>query len=93
MVRELPPRPRLALLARGHGRRSPCRGRHPCRGVQRPTRRSGAGGDAVAAGRALGLHPNSVAYRLERWHEASGWDPRTERLLFTLVALRLSGLA
>ncbi|MEW2134842.1 helix-turn-helix domain-containing protein [Streptomyces sp. NPDC005435] len=44
----------------------------------------------AAAGRALGLHPNSVAYRLDRWHEASGWNPRTgEGLVSTLVTLRL----
>ncbi|MGY4745613.1 PucR family transcriptional regulator [Streptomyces sp. ATMOS53] len=44
----------------------------------------------AAAGRALGLHPNSVAYRLDRWHETSGWNPRTgEGLVCTLVALRL----
>ncbi|MET7654521.1 MULTISPECIES: helix-turn-helix domain-containing protein [unclassified Streptomyces] len=44
----------------------------------------------AAAGRALNLHPNSVAYRLDRWHEASGWNPREgEGLVSTLVALRL----
>lgn len=46
----------------------------------------------AAAGRALNLHPNSVAYRLDRWHEATGWDPRTgEGLVSSLVALRLLG--
>ncbi|MGW0945423.1 helix-turn-helix domain-containing protein [Streptomyces sp. NPDC002623] len=44
----------------------------------------------AAAGRALGLHPNSVAYRLDRWHDASGWNPREgDGLVSTLVALRL----
>ncbi|MDQ4144191.1 MAG: helix-turn-helix domain-containing protein, partial [Actinomycetota bacterium] len=28
-------------------------------------------------GRYLSLHPNSVTYRLDRWHELTGWDPRT----------------
>jgi len=25
----------------------------------------------------LYVHPNTVAYRLRRWHELTGWDPRT----------------
>lgn len=28
------------------------------------------------AARQLGLHANTVAYRLERWQELTGWDPR-----------------
>lgn len=44
----------------------------------------------AAAGRALDLHPNSVAYRLDRWHETSGWNPREGKgLVSTLVTLRL----
>lgn len=27
--------------------------------------------------RAMHLHPNSVAYRLERWRRLTGWDPKT----------------
>ena len=44
------------------------------------------------AARALHLHPNSLAYRLGRWHEVTGWDPRTgDGLAASLVALRLYG--
>lgn len=28
------------------------------------------------AARHLGLHANTVSYRLERWHQLTGWDPR-----------------
>jgi hypothetical protein len=31
----------------------------------------------AATGRALGIHANSVAYRLSRWNELTGWDPGT----------------
>ena len=42
------------------------------------------------AARALLLHPNSLAYRLSRWHELTGWDPRNgDGLAASLVALRL----
>jgi len=49
------------------------------------------GGLSIAdAARELHLHPNSVAYRLQRWHERTGWNPRTgDGLLASLVALRL----
>lgn len=44
----------------------------------------------AAAARALHLHPNSLAYRLTRWHELTGWDPRNgDGLAASLVALRL----
>lgn len=36
-----------------------------------------AGFSATEAARRLDLHANTVAYRLERWHALSGWDPRT----------------
>ncbi len=41
--------------------------------------------------RQLTIHPNTVAYRLERWHALTGWDPRTfPGLTRSLAALRLS---
>ncbi|ASU83251.1 PucR family transcriptional regulator [Nocardiopsis gilva YIM 90087] len=44
----------------------------------------------AGAGRALQLHPNSVAYRLDRWRDLTGWDVRTgEGLVASLTALRL----
>ncbi|CAM3703191.1 helix-turn-helix domain-containing protein [Nocardiopsis rhodophaea] len=44
----------------------------------------------AGAGRALRLHPNSVAYRLDRWSELTGWDVRSgEGLVASLTALRL----
>ncbi len=36
-----------------------------------------AGFSVSAAARSLGLHANTVSYRLDRWHELTGWDPRT----------------
>lgn len=49
------------------------------------------GGLSIAgAARTLHLHPNSVAYRLDRWRERTGWDPRSgDGLVASLVALRL----
>ena len=45
----------------------------------------------VAAARRLGLHPNSTMYRLARWHELTGWDPRTFRgLSLSLLACWLA---
>lgn len=32
---------------------------------------------ATSAARAMGLHPNTAMYRLTRWHQLTGWDPRT----------------
>ncbi|WP_345633777.1 PucR family transcriptional regulator [Rugosimonospora acidiphila] len=31
----------------------------------------------AATAEALHLHPNSVKYRLDRWQQLTGWDPRT----------------
>lgn len=45
------------------------------------------------AAEALQLHPNSVGYRLSRWHELSGADPRTfAGLVRSVVGSRLSGV-
>jgi sugar diacid utilization regulator len=42
---------------------------------------------ATSAARRLSLHPNSTMYRLTRWHELTGWDPRTFRgLSLSLLA-------
>lgn len=44
-----------------------------------------------AAARALHLHTNSLAYRLERWKQLTGWDFRTaDGLLRSLASLKLS---
>jgi DNA-binding PucR family transcriptional regulator len=32
---------------------------------------------ATTAARSLHVHPNTLAYRLDRWHQLTGWDPRT----------------
>lgn len=48
------------------------------------------GGSIADAGRDLGVHANTVTYRLERWHELSGWDPRSfDGLLRSVIALQL----
>lgn len=40
----------------------------------------------VAASRVLHLHPNTVKYRLERWHQLTGWDARSFRGLAQSMA-------
>ncbi|HSK21680.1 MAG TPA: helix-turn-helix domain-containing protein [Egicoccus sp.] len=51
-----------------------------------------AGFSVSQAGRDLDLHANTVAYRLDRWAELTGWDPRTfAGLSRSLAALRLGG--
>ncbi len=48
------------------------------------------GSNAKSAGTELHLHANTVAYRLNRWHELTGLDPRTfEGLVRSVVALDL----
>jgi sugar diacid utilization regulator len=45
-----------------------------------------------AAARELGVHVNTVAYRLTRWQELTDWNPRTfDGLARSLVALELVG--
>ncbi|GGI06011.1 PucR family transcriptional regulator [Egicoccus halophilus] len=49
-----------------------------------------AGFSVSQAGRLLSLHANTVAYRLDRWAELTGWDPRTfAGLSRSLAALRV----
>lgn len=44
-----------------------------------------------ATGRALHLHPNTVRYRVERWHQLTGWDVRTRQgLIRSIAALGLA---
>lgn len=44
-----------------------------------------------AAAAELHIHPNTAAYRLKRWFDLTGWDPRTyEGLTRSLAALRLT---
>lgn len=38
---------------------------------------AGAGFSVSEAARQLGLHANTVSYRLDRWQELTGWNPRT----------------
>lgn len=43
-----------------------------------------------AAARELHIHPNTATYRLERWLELTGWDPRTfDGLARSLAAIRI----
>lgn len=44
----------------------------------------------TAAARELHIHPNTATYRLERWLELTGWDPRTfDGLARSLAAIRI----
>ncbi|HZE34419.1 MAG TPA: helix-turn-helix domain-containing protein [Actinoallomurus sp.] len=43
-----------------------------------------------AAARALHIHPNTLAYRLDRWHQLTGWTPRSlDGLMKSLLSLNL----
>lgn len=44
----------------------------------------------TSAAKSLNLHPNSVKYRLDRWTQLTGWDPREVRgLLNSWITLRM----
>jgi hypothetical protein len=48
-----------------------------------------AGFSVSEASRSLEVHANTVAYRLDRWEELTGWDPRTfAGLVRSIAALR-----
>jgi hypothetical protein len=48
------------------------------------------GFSVTAAARTLHLHPNTVKYRLDRWTQLTGWDPRVSGgLLNSLLSLRM----
>ncbi|GAB3491679.1 PucR family transcriptional regulator [Amycolatopsis cihanbeyliensis] len=48
---------------------------------------------AAAAARAQHLHANSVAYRLQRWQDLTGWSVHTfDGLTRSVVAIRLAGV-
>jgi hypothetical protein len=48
------------------------------------------GFSVTAAARALHVHPNTVTYRLDRWHQLTGWTPRTlDGLMKSLLSLTL----
>lgn len=52
-----------------------------------------AGFSVSEAARRLGLHANTVGYRLERWTELTGWNPRSfDGLVRSAAALELPGL-
>jgi PucR-like helix-turn-helix protein/diguanylate cyclase with GGDEF domain len=49
------------------------------------------GFSVTATARKLNLHPNTVKYRLDRWTQLTGWDPRVLRgLLNSWLSLRMS---
>ena len=49
-----------------------------------------AGFSPARAADGLFVHANTVSYRLRRWHELTGWDPRTfEGLARSVAAIRL----
>lgn len=49
-----------------------------------------SGFSVSACARAVGIHPNSAKYRLERWRALTGWDTRSfNGLLYSTVCLDL----
>lgn len=43
------------------------------------------------AARRLHVHPNTATYRLDRWHQLTGWNPRSfDGLVRSMAALRLT---
>jgi sugar diacid utilization regulator len=51
-----------------------------------------AGFSQSAAGTKLSVHANTVAYRLHKWEELTGWNPLTESgLVPTIASLQLLG--
>ena len=51
-----------------------------------------AGFSQSGAGSKLSVHANTVAYRLHKWEELTGWDPLTQTgLVCTLASLQLLG--
>lgn len=47
---------------------------------------------AAAAARVLHVHPNTQTYRLDRWHQLTGWNPRTyDGLVRSIVSITLWG--
>jgi hypothetical protein len=54
---------------------------------------SASGFSVAEAARAISLHPNTVLYRLDRWHELTGWNPRTFRgLVSSLTSIEAADL-
>ncbi|MFP5310490.1 MAG: PucR family transcriptional regulator [Actinomycetes bacterium] len=50
-----------------------------------------AGFSVTEAARTLDLHANTASYRLERWHQLTGWDVRSfDGLVRSVAAIRLS---
>jgi hypothetical protein len=50
-----------------------------------------SGFNVSVAARQLHVHPNTATYRLDRWRELTGWDPRSfNGLVRSLAALRLN---
>lgn len=50
---------------------------------------AGSGFSVSTAAKTLHVHPNSVAYRLDRWATLTGWNPRTfDGLAHSLVACK-----
>jgi hypothetical protein len=45
----------------------------------------------TASAQSLGVHPNTVKYRMDRWQQLTGWDPRTlDGLLRSVLSIALT---